>query len=133
MSSKTYTLILLSVLFAVMAVGNADVAGPIVNPWISTDRSVNTFSAATIAADMRRDAAGPMDRAVNFFRFYSRTMFPYSNRNEYPFPKNDQSRMFDFVRMVNVYGYSLCTQGNWMFASFLKQTGLTDDARGIGF
>ena len=131
MFSKIYTLMLLGVLFTVMAAGNADVAGPIVNPWISTDRSVNTFSAATIAADMRRDAAGPMDRAVNFFRFYCRAIFPCSNRNEYPFPKNDQSHMFDFVRMVNVYGYSLCTQGNWMFASFLKQTGLTDDARGI--
>ena len=70
MFSKISSLMLLCVLFAVTAAGNADVAGPIVNPWISTDRSVNTFSAATIAADMRREAAGPMDRAVNFFRFY---------------------------------------------------------------
>ncbi len=115
----------------VMAAGDAFASGPIVNPWVSTDRSVNTFDASTIAAGMRRDAEGPGERAVNFYRFFRRAMFPYSNRNEYPFPLNDQSHMFDFVRMVNVYGYSLCTQGNWMFASFLKQTGLTEDARGI--
>ncbi len=127
---RTFALLLAQFAF-VMAASTALASGPVVNPWVSTDRSVNTYDASTLAASMRRGATGQKEQAVNFYRFYRRAMYPYANRNEYPFPVNDQSNMFDFVRMVNVYGYTLCTQGNWMFASFLKETGLTEDARGI--
>ncbi len=130
LSIRTFAMLFAQIAF-VVAAGTAFASGSVVNPWVSTDRSVNTYDASTIADCMRRGADGQMEQAVNFYRFYRRAMFPYSNRNEYPFPLNDQSHMFDFVRMVNVYGYSLCTQGNWMFASFLKETGLTEDARGV--
>ncbi|MFH1070859.1 MAG: hypothetical protein V1794_14675, partial [Candidatus Glassbacteria bacterium] len=103
----------------------------VVDPWVTTDRSVNTWNAASIVADVTRGRKGPQDQAIALYSFFRRTMFPYTNRNEYPFPANDQSHMFDFARMVNVYGYSLCTQLNWMFASFCKQSGLFEDARGI--
>jgi len=103
----------------------------VVDPWVTTDRSVNTWNAASIVADVTRGRKGPQEQAIALYSFFRRTMFPYTNRNEYPFPANDQSHMFDFARMVNVYGYSLCTQLNWMFASFCKQSGLFEDARGI--
>ncbi|MBT4512620.1 MAG: hypothetical protein HOC20_10485 [Chloroflexi bacterium] len=103
----------------------------VVNPWVTTDRSVNCFSAATIVEDLTRGLDNPQDKSIAVFNFFQRTMFPFSNRAEYPFPQNDQSHMFDFVRMVNVYGYALCTQNNWMFAGFLNQSGFVEEARGI--
>ena len=107
-------------------------AGRVVaDPWVATDRSVNTFEAASIVRDVTRGRDDPQSQAIALFSFFRRTMFPYTNRNEYSYPTNDQSHMFDFTRMVNVYGYSLCTQLNWMFASFCKQSGLFEDARGI--
>ena len=106
-------------------------AGLIVNPWVVTDRSVSCYDYPSLIADLTRGLETPQDKAIAVFRFFRRAMFPYTNRNEYPFPVNDQQHMFDFVRMVNVYGYALCTQTNWMFASVLKQSGQVEDARGI--
>jgi len=105
--------------------------GLVVNPWVTTDRSVNCFDAHTLVADVTRGLSDPQDQAVALYSFFQRTMFPFTNRNEYPFPENDQQHMFDFVRMVNVYGYSLCSQTSMMFASLLKSSGLFEDARAV--
>jgi hypothetical protein len=104
---------------------------PLVNPWVATDRSVNCFDSRSLVADVTRGLTDPQDQAIALFSFFQRVMFPYTNRNEYPFPVNDQQHMFDFLRMVNVYGYALCTQTNTMFASLLKQSGLFEDARSV--
>jgi len=103
----------------------------IVNPWVTTDCSVNCFDFQSLVADLTRGLTDPQDQAIAIFNFFRRAMFPYTARVEYPFPVNDQQHMFDFVRMVNVYGYTLCTQNNWMFASVCKQSGLFEDARGV--
>jgi len=101
----------------------------IVNPWVTTDCSVNCFDYKTIIADVTRSLTDPQDQAIALFSFFQRVMFPYTMRNEYPFPENDQQRMFDFVRVVNVYGYALCTQTSLMFASLLAHSGLFEDAQ----
>ena len=103
----------------------------VVNPWVTTDRSVNCFDKQTLVADVTRGLTDPQDQAIALYSFFQRTMFPFSNRNEYPFPENDQQHMFDFVRMVNVYGYSLCSQTSMMFASLLAGSGLFEDARAV--
>ncbi len=105
--------------------------GAIVNPWVITDYSVNCFDYQSLVADLTRGLTDPQDQAIAIFNFFRRSMFPYAARVEYPFPVNDQQHMFDFLRMVNVYGYTLCTQNNWMFASVCKQSGLFEDARGV--
>ncbi len=103
----------------------------VVDPWVTTDKSVNCFDAKTLVADVTRGLNDPQDRAVALYSFFQRTMFPYANRNEYPFPENDQQHMFDFVRIVNVYGYTLCSQTSMMFASLLAGSGLFEDARAV--
>ncbi|MEA1996166.1 MAG: hypothetical protein U9N45_00940, partial [Gemmatimonadota bacterium] len=104
----------------------------VVNPWVTTDKSVNCYNEKTIIADLTAGPTGPQDKAIAVFSFFQRAMFPYTNRSEYPFPKNDQQHHFDFVRMVNVYGYALCTQTSAMFASLLQRSGIVEDARCVG-
>ena len=106
-------------------------AAEAVNPWIATDCSVDTWDLDTFVASVTRKAKTPQEKAIAIFNYFQLTWFPYANRAEYPFPVNDQSRMHDFIRMVNVYGYALCTQTNTMFASTCKASGLFEDARAI--
>ncbi|HUU29091.1 MAG TPA: hypothetical protein VM123_14890 [archaeon] len=127
-SVKPFAVLLISLLMALPAIAGE----PIVNPWVTTDKSVNCFSDRTIVADVTAGLTGPQDQAIAIFSFFRRTMFPFTNRNEYPYPVNDQQHMFDLVRAVNVYGYSLCTQTSAMFASLLKGSGLFEDARCVG-
>ena len=123
----TASIVLFLLLTAVLTAGE-----PIVNPWVITDRSVNCYDSGTIVSDVTAGLTDPQDRAIAFFRFFRRTMFPYSNRNELPYPENDQQHMFDFVRMANVYGYALCTQTSMMYASLVKSSGMFEDARMVG-
>ncbi|MEA2062322.1 MAG: hypothetical protein U9P14_01370, partial [Gemmatimonadota bacterium] len=126
----TAVILLLALFSAGYAAGREGVL--VKSPWITTDRSVNCFDAGTLVADLTAGLTEPRDQAIAIYRFFQRTMFPYSNRNEYPFPENDQSRHFDFLRVVNVYGYALCSQTSTMFASLCRQSGLFEDARAVG-
>lgn len=103
----------------------------VVNPWVVTDRSVDCRDIGSLVRDVTSGMETPQEQAVALYNFFRRAMFPYSNRNEFPYPINRQQRHFDVMRMLNVYGYALCTQNNSMFAYLCRRSGLFEDARAV--
>jgi hypothetical protein len=95
-----------------------------VEVYWTTDRAVDRLDVAHIGGSIRDRHATDEERAIAVWRYVHRTMYHYPMRNE------NHADQFDAAKLVNVYGYSYCTQQGIAAAAIAKAAGLK--SRGIG-
>jgi hypothetical protein len=96
-----------------------------VSLYWTTDRAVDRLDAAHMGQSLRARGSTDEERALAVWNYLRRTMYHYPMRNE---TNIDQ---FDAAKLINVYGYSFCTQQGFAAAALARAAGL--ESRGIGF
>jgi len=97
---------------------------PVALYW-TTSRDVDRLDLAHMGASLRARHPGEEARAIAAWRYVRRTMFHYPMRNE------SHTDKFDAAKLVNVYGYSFCTQQGVTAAALAKAAGLKSRVIGV--
>ncbi len=105
----------------------ATLAGQVVAPRVATDRSVDCHSLESIVADVCRPTMSDQEKAVALFGFVRRMMFHYPQRSERLDPKDD----LDTLRLLNTYGYSLCSQQALVLVDLWRAAGIESLCWGV--
>ncbi len=95
-----------------------------VEVYWTTDRVVDRLDIARMGASIRERHGTDEERAIAIWRYMRRTMYHYPMRNE------NHADQFDAAKLINVYGYSYCTQQGIAAAAIAGAAGL--ESRGIG-
>jgi hypothetical protein len=90
----------------------------------TTERAIDRLDIAHMGESIRERHDTDEERAIAVWRYMRRTMYHYPMRNE------NHADQFDAAKLVNVYGYSYCTQQGIAAAAIAKAAGLK--SRGIG-
>ena len=98
----------------------ATTADKVMAPRVTTDRSVDCHSLESIVANVCTPAMTDQEKAVALFRFVRRMMFHYPQRSERLHPKDD----LDSLRLLNTYGYSLCSQQALVLVDLWRTAGI---------
>ena len=98
----------------------ATLAGQVVAPRVTTDRSVDCHSLKAIVAGVCTPTMSDQEKAVALFGFVRRMMFHYPQRSERLSPKDD----LDSLRLLNTYGYSLCSQQALVLVDLWRTAGI---------
>jgi hypothetical protein len=97
---------------------------PLALYW-TTDRAVDRLDVEHMGRALRRRGRSDRGTALEVFRYMRRTMFHYPMRNE------NHADQFDAAKLVNVYGYSFCTQQGVAAAALARAAGLRSRSIGI--
>ncbi len=113
----------LAALLAILPVGCARAparpAGQVINPYVTTDRSVDTRSVQTIADSLTRPGMSDRDKALAAYNYIRRTMFHYRFLTRTM--GRDAGGAADLINMV---GYCLCTPTAGAQAEICEAMGL---------
>ena len=90
-------------------------ASDIVNPKVTTDRSVDTSSAESIVADIVKPGMTDQEKALAVYHWFQRVIFYHRYRA--PDHRN-------ILRQINSYGYTLCGSQAAVFTHVLRAAGL---------
>jgi len=99
----------------------------VVAPRITTDRSVDTHSLASIVADVCREGMSDEQKAIALYEYTRRVMFHYMERSE----RLDEHFDLDALRLINTYGYSFCTQQMIVLVALWQAAGLESKIWGM--
>lgn len=102
-------------------------AGQIVAPRVTTDRSVDCHSLKSIVADVCTPTMSAQEKAIALFGFVRRLMYHYPQRSERLDPKDD----LDALRLLNTYGYSLCSQQAIVLVDLWRTAGIRSIVWGV--
>ena len=95
-----------------------------VSLYWTTEAAVDRLDVARMGASIRARHPDEEARAIAVWRYVRRTMYHYPMRNE------NHEDQFDAAKLINVYGYSFCTQQAVTAAAVARAAGL--EARVIG-
>ncbi len=99
-------------------------AEPVAVYW-TTDRTVDRLDIAHMGRSLRARGKTGEERAIAVWEYVRRTMFHYPMRNE------THADQFDAAKLINVYGYSFCTQQGVVAAALARAAGLKSRVIGI--
>jgi len=102
----------------------AEPAGPMAVYW-TADHAADRLDLKHMGRSLRRRGRTDEERALEVFLYVRRTMFHYPMRNE------SHADQFDAAKLINVYGYSFCTQQGVVAAALARATGLKSRVIGI--
>ncbi len=105
-------------------VSDARSASPLALHW-TTDQVVDRLDVEHMGRSLRRRGKSDEGTAQAVFAYMRRTMFHYPMRNE------DHADQFDAAKLINVYGYSFCTQQGIAAAALARAAGLKSRSVGI--
>ncbi len=97
---------------------------PLALYW-TTDRVVDRLDVEHMGRSLRRRGKTDEGTALAVFAYMRRTMFHYPMRNE------NHADQFDAAKLINVYGYSFCTQQGVAAAALARAAGLKSRSVGI--
>ena len=103
-----------------VSLATATRAGQIVAPRVTTDRSVDCHSLESIVADVCTPTMSAQEKSIALYGFVRRMMFHYPQRSERLDPKDD----LDALRLLNTYGYSLCSQQAVVLVDLWRTAGI---------
>ena len=95
-----------------------------VSLYWTTDQAVDRLDVAHMGASIRRRHETGEARAIAVWKYVRQTMYHYPMRNK------NHADQFDAAKLINVYGYSFCTQQAVTAAAVTRAAGLK--ARVIG-
>src|SRR5687767_13514225 len=85
------------------------------DPWITTDRCVDTSSLSGIVAGVTRASMSDEEKALALFHWFRRVIFHHRQMGE------DRR---DVLRLIHGYGYALCGSQAAVLAFLLRAAGL---------
>ena len=98
----------------------------VMNPIVDTDKSVNTYSVPSIAADVVNSSMTNEQKLDALFTFHRRMMHHFRAQQT----MEDGKTTSDVIKMYTVYGCSWCTQQAGVFRTLCSEVFGWDNCQG---
>ena len=105
---------------AVIGLVGAMATAQVVNPHVSTDKSIDTSTMKSLVRDVCVGKKTEQEKAIALFYYGRRTMFPYPNRP-------GGGAIHDAGHLINTYGYSFCSQQAVTTTTLWKAAGINGE------